>query len=59
MRTTSLEQVELLELRERRAAADSSGVRPSVWTLSSGFDGTSYGSETPVNSAISPACALR
>ena len=36
----------------------SSGVSVSVSTRSSGFSGTSYGSETPVNSLISPANAF-
>src|SRR6185437_5037173 len=40
--------------RARTAAADSAGSRPSVCRRSSGFDGSSYGSETPVKCSISP-----
>ena len=53
------EQAELLELREHDAAPTPRACGPRCSRRSSGFDGTSYGSETPVNSAISPACALR
>src|SRR5262249_6744987 len=38
--------------------ADSSGVRPAVSNVSSGATGGSYGSETPVNSGISPERAF-
>src|SRR6266487_5245308 len=36
----------------------SSGASFSVWTTTSAFSGTSYGSETPVNSLSSPAKAF-
>ena len=39
-------------------SADSSGVLFSVSTTISAFSGTSYGSDTPVNSLISPAYAF-
>src|SRR6185437_12003454 len=38
--------------------ADCSGVRPSVSTTISACSGASYGSETPVNSLISPEKAF-
>src|SRR4029079_17871644 len=40
------------------SCADSAGVRPSVWSVRSASVGSSYGSDTPVNSWISPACAF-
>src|SRR4051812_13234469 len=44
--------------RARTSAADSAGACPSVWSRSSGFEGTSYGSSTPVKCSISPAIAF-
>src|SRR3954447_6319950 len=44
--------------RARTRAADSAGACPSVCSRSSGSDGTSYGSSTPVKCSISPAIAF-
>ena len=42
----------------RGEIAHFTGVSRSVWTTISGFSGSSYGSETPVNCRISPRSAL-
>ena len=44
--------------RAMTAAADSAGSRPAVSSRSSGFAGSSYGSETPVKCSSSPDIAF-